>query len=221
MDHRGAVSTLASERYILGEMSERERHLFEEHFFDCPECADDVRTAGLMRDTVRAGALGAVSAGSPAPRGKVLQLPAARTRWWQTAALPWAAAAALALVAGYQSLNLPQRAGPPFAVAPVTLRPDARGQATVVRKGAGDTIVFALDVSQPPAKGSLRYDLRRDSGSSVASGDVAAPMPGAPLLLLVPGKLLAPGADYVLTLGTAGAPTSTADTFRFTVEPAR
>jgi hypothetical protein len=55
MTHEEAVSTLASERYLLEEMSEPERETFEEHYFSCVECADDVRAAGVMRDGVRAG----------------------------------------------------------------------------------------------------------------------------------------------------------------------
>ena len=55
MTHEEAVSTLASERYLLEEMSGPERETFEEHYFSCVECADDVRAGGVMRDGVRAG----------------------------------------------------------------------------------------------------------------------------------------------------------------------
>jgi len=222
MDHRGAVTTLASERYILGEMTERERHLFEEHFFDCPDCAEDVRAAAVLRDGVRAGLIGDVPAMVATPKGKVLQLErAASGKWWQTAALPWAAAAALAVAVGYQSFNVAPPTSQPFTVAPVTLRPTSRGQAPVVRKGPGDMIAFAIDLSQPPPQGRLHYDLTRDAGSPVASGDLAAPMPGTPLLLLVPQKLLASGVDYVLTVGAASAPASAVDIFRFTIDKER
>ena len=42
MDHQEVLSTLASERYLLGEMTDTERDSFEEHFFSCAECAEDV-----------------------------------------------------------------------------------------------------------------------------------------------------------------------------------
>ncbi len=54
MTHEHAVNTMASERYLLEEMSELERHAFEEHFFSCPDCAEDLRTAELMRAGARA-----------------------------------------------------------------------------------------------------------------------------------------------------------------------
>jgi anti-sigma factor RsiW len=44
MTHEQAVRTFAAERYLLGEMSELEQQDFEAHYFDCAECADDVRS---------------------------------------------------------------------------------------------------------------------------------------------------------------------------------
>jgi hypothetical protein len=61
MDHNEAKTTQATERYLLDEMEIPERDAFEEHFFDCIECAADVKdgaqlvaTAGaVMRDDAR------------------------------------------------------------------------------------------------------------------------------------------------------------------------
>ena len=47
------MSTMASERYLLEEMSELERHAFEEHFFSCADCAEDMRTIEMMRAGAR------------------------------------------------------------------------------------------------------------------------------------------------------------------------
>lgn len=43
MDHRDVVQSFAVERYLLAELSPGERESFEEHLFDCEECALDVR----------------------------------------------------------------------------------------------------------------------------------------------------------------------------------
>src|SRR5688572_14086622 len=43
MDHSTALRIQACERYVLGELSEAEYSQFEEHFFSCPECAEDVK----------------------------------------------------------------------------------------------------------------------------------------------------------------------------------
>ena len=43
MNHSEAVSQMAAERYLLDELGPDARDQFEEHLFDCQECAIDVR----------------------------------------------------------------------------------------------------------------------------------------------------------------------------------
>jgi hypothetical protein len=56
MDHHEATKSMTAERYTLGELSPEERDAFEEHFFDCTECADEVRDAAKFAAGVRTGA---------------------------------------------------------------------------------------------------------------------------------------------------------------------
>jgi len=53
MNHLQAVNTSAAERYLLEEMSELERHAFEDHYFSCADCAEDVRVGALMREGLK------------------------------------------------------------------------------------------------------------------------------------------------------------------------
>jgi hypothetical protein len=53
MDHATAIATQAAERYCEGKLSEAEREQFEEHFFGCAECAEEVRWEKLFRDQAR------------------------------------------------------------------------------------------------------------------------------------------------------------------------
>jgi hypothetical protein len=48
MDHAVAVDRKMTERYLLGELDPQASQEFEEHFFDCADCALDVRTAALF-----------------------------------------------------------------------------------------------------------------------------------------------------------------------------
>jgi hypothetical protein len=48
MDHETALQLQAAERYVLDEFSQEERADFEEHFFGCRECADEVRSASIL-----------------------------------------------------------------------------------------------------------------------------------------------------------------------------
>lgn len=43
MDHDVVVREKMTEKYLLEELDPKARGEFEEHFFDCPECAQDVR----------------------------------------------------------------------------------------------------------------------------------------------------------------------------------
>ena len=54
MDHNEALRLHAVEKYVLGELPPSLRDEFEEHFFECQECALDVRAAAEFVDNVRA-----------------------------------------------------------------------------------------------------------------------------------------------------------------------
>ena len=53
MTHQQALDTMAAERYLLDEMTVLEKHAFEEHFFDCSDCATEVRLGERIRVEVR------------------------------------------------------------------------------------------------------------------------------------------------------------------------
>jgi hypothetical protein len=54
MDHETAVQLKATERYFLGELTGADREGFEEHFFTCPECAEDIRTLTVFSANAKA-----------------------------------------------------------------------------------------------------------------------------------------------------------------------
>jgi len=199
MTHQQAVSTLAPERYLLDEMTGPERETFEEHFFSCAECADDVRTGALMRDGARAGLLGDRNR-------RVVPFPV-RPPWYQSAVIPWAAAATLALVAGYQTLVTVPALRPlnePRSLAPVTLRPASRGQEPRIAMGPdAPALTLAVDTSSAVSGSELSYDLRTAAGGLAAAGKVLAPAPGMPLLLLVPSRVVSAPGHYLLSIAGA------------------
>ncbi|HKT80549.1 MAG TPA: hypothetical protein VJP86_10055 [Vicinamibacterales bacterium] len=216
MTHDDAMRTLAAERYLLEEMSETERDAFEDHYFGCPICAEDVREGALLQEGVRNGLLAGrrmAAAERHADGGRVLTLPPRRRSWYQSAVIPWAAAATLALIAGYQSLVLlPGARGNlgPRALYAISLRPASRGAEP--RVAIGRELMFALEASSafdtPPASsanlpGELSYDLRTAAGTGVISGRVQAPAPGSPLLLFIPAGVIREPGHYVLTVSGA------------------
>ena len=54
MEHQLAVELRFAERYLLGELSPDEIASFEEHFFDCALCADEVRASAHLEANLKA-----------------------------------------------------------------------------------------------------------------------------------------------------------------------
>jgi len=229
MTHQQAVDGLASERYLLDEMSEVERFEFESHYFDCADCADDVRVGELMRvETKRGGASGAedVASGFPGHR-RAEREGGGRTKanvlpFWRrpSVALPWAAAAALALTVSYQSfVTVPslRDSVASESLAPIVLRGATRGTVPVVTIAPRQRYVtLAIDIvsSQAPA---LRYELSRAGGAPTLSGDAPLPPAGAPLLLLLPAAELDRGARYSLIIRSADSANAVIGEYDFDV----
>lgn len=50
MRHEQAVNTAAIARYLLGRMTNEERDACEEHFFSCPECAEEICLLSALQE---------------------------------------------------------------------------------------------------------------------------------------------------------------------------
>jgi anti-sigma factor RsiW len=53
MEHERALEIQAVERYLIDDLSEAERNEFEEHFFSCEKCADEVRLGARFHAAAR------------------------------------------------------------------------------------------------------------------------------------------------------------------------
>lgn len=219
MTHQEALDTLAAERYLLDDMSDADRRTFEEHFFCCEVCADDLRVASAMLQGAKAGFAGTSTSGRVVPL--VVKPPMRNPAWYRSAALPWAAAATLAVVTTYQSFwVVPSLGRDPSAVAlaPVTLRPASRGAEATVPPGSGTGFVtLAVEIGEPPQSGELTYDLRTADGRHIVSGRAAAPAPGTPLLLIMRSWTLVGGMHYILSVHDAGPSGRSLGEYRFAV----
>jgi Putative zinc-finger len=109
MDHEVVVRRKIAESYLLGELDSEAREEFEEHYFECAECALDVRAGTLfveqsksvLGEKPEAAAAGLRAVEAPVPNS------AARKPGWLAWFHPGFAVPALALllaVIGYQNL---------------------------------------------------------------------------------------------------------------------
>lgn len=205
MDHSDAVRLMATERYLLGEMSTEMRDAFEEHFFDCQECALDVRATAAFIDEAnhQLGAPGHVPAVVPP---KTTPVRRSWFSWWKPAfAAP--AFAALLIIFGYQNFatipSLRSAARQPRLAPWITLHVGTRGGAPLpVIADHKSGAVLLVDIPDTTANSSYVFTLQDPEGrqfwtetvqaSSGQSGQQA-------LSLLIPGIGLRPG-SYTLTI---------------------
>src|SRR5271156_3413280 len=103
MDHNEAVQQNATERYLLQELDPDVRDQFEEHLFDCQDCALDVRSGAMFVEQSKVilgekpeAAVARVPVRVPAPSG-----------WfgWMRPAFAAPALALLLIVIGYQGVT--------------------------------------------------------------------------------------------------------------------
>jgi Putative zinc-finger len=194
MNHSEAIQQMATERYLLDELSPNLRDAFEEHMFDCPKCALDVRTAAafVQEAKIQLPELTSQIAGSPVPSSSRSKGDAAKEKkpWWfrmwqPVFANPTFAApvfATLLAIVGYQNLvtvpALRSEVNQPRLASTVFLHSGSRGSAHVPvkvdrKQGA------ALLIDTPPRNGyaSFFFELRDPQGKlawSIAD-PIAAP----------------------------------------------
>jgi Putative zinc-finger len=102
MDHEMVVAQKMTERYLLDELNPGVRDEFEEHYFNCAECAADVKAGALLIERIRDGAI-------PDPDVQVATVPSvrptppARLAWLRPAFIVPVMATLLAVI-GYQNL---------------------------------------------------------------------------------------------------------------------
>ncbi len=226
MDHNRAAETQAAEKYILGELSNAERDEFEEHYFSCRICADQVReTAGFVEDA--AAVLRSGLAEASAERREP-----ARPRFWSWIPNPrfafsLAAAGLLLVVAAAQFVQIRGLRGQlatalaPQAVIGTTLQPLTRSEGNVVPIGPSVArFELIMDVDPEVRASEYSYEIRSAAGDWMAGGSVPAPPAGAGLHLLLPAARFAPGA-YSLRLSPAAsgspAPAAGPQQFRFII----
>ena len=216
MDHSEAIQQMMAERYLLDELTPDIREAFEEHLFDCPECALDLRAGAAFVEAAKAQLprlTGALPASIPSRSRKPWIARGGWLRWLQPAfAVP--AFASLLLVLGYQNLvtypGLRAAAGQPRLLAWAPLNGATRGGALLtITADRRHGVALPIDLpaqSSPDAYASYCFDLYDPQGKLAWTGAQAAPNvnDSQRLSLMIPGAMLQNGA-YSLVVSGVGA----------------
>ena len=181
MTHDEAKKSMAAEAYILDDLETAERNAFEEHFFDCTDCAADVLDAATIADGVRTGTT------------NVVPFPQRYSRWAAAAA---AAAVAIGLTYNY----VPQVATNwRHPSAPIGVSAQVASDSQVIELNATRaeqiphvitgsqpvSVVFVIPVTEP--RPPYVCELRDAAGGLVSSKTVVANEEAAnPVSMLIP-----------------------------------
>ena len=223
MEHQRAVQNLAVESYLLGDMSPRERDAFEEHFFECSLCGEDVRAAAKFMEDARkilgedAGAEDRLT-GRPLPdSSRTAKKPggAPTPAWlvWLKPQFALPALAALLVLAGLQSLRIipdlrrqVEEAAAPRVVTSIVLRRSVRGEASTLTVPMGAAVLLILDLPEAPAKATpLQFIIESADGKEVLRVSGMAPEPGRSVNLMIP-RFEFPSGPYTVVAELAATP---------------
>jgi hypothetical protein len=185
MTHDEAFTSRAAERYVAGEMMSKEQDAFEEHFFDCPRCAAEVRMERTFVANLRAVAR---------EDARTKRRRASRELWniWGRPVMvaSFAANFVFLIAVGY-TLLAPGRSGQPHFVENFYAPGPARGDLRILPPGTHELVV------RFPSLGpqySYSYQIRDASEKVEAEGPLAPPASsGDELCLEVPIRKLRAG----------------------------
>ncbi len=218
MDHDEAVRTNVTERYLLDELDPELRDQFEEHLFDCQECALDVRAAAMFVEQSKAILS---EREETVPARVAIPKPSGWFAWLRPALAAPVMALLLAVV-GYQNLvmvpRLEQAANSPQVLPWASVNVSTRGaNRTAVAALPGEG--FNLLVRIPPESRYISYklDLYGPSGKLEWSRTIPAASPEETRSIYIPGANRTQG-TYELAVRGMTAAGENSDLGRYPVE---
>jgi hypothetical protein len=205
MEHDEATRQKATERYLLNELDPELRDAFEEHLFDCQDCALDLRAGAILIEQSK------VILSEPPPMVPV-QVPVAvpaSSGWsaWFRPAFAVPVLALLMVVIAYQNRSnshLLDAANSPQLLASAVVNVGVRGAEPIsVPARAGQA--FELSLNVPPDSRYISYKLELHSPQGRLEWSRTIPASGSDTLsLYVPGGDHAPGTLKIFGVTAGG-----------------
>jgi putative zinc finger protein len=226
MNHEASIQRHTAEKYLLGELSGSERAAFEQHFFECEECAEEVRLGHQLRENAKSVF---DDEAPPAARHARPSKGRAWLSWMRPAAMvPAAACLAIVAIAGYQNVvelpalhaRIADLERPVVVQSAMVLPPSSRASAPSIPVSASARFLqlsLAIDGVRPAER--YECELRTDSGTAILKIAIPRLDPDANLTLLIPAAKVPAGYYKVVLLGFTGRDAAELEQYRFAVRP--
>ncbi len=210
MTHKDAMDLGAVDKYFLGQLAADERDRFEEHFFSCKECSEEVRLTAIFLDNLKEVLKEPYAIRTEKREPEISPAPAAVRRWFFAPQIGLAAGIALLAIVGYQNtvviphLNreVAQLAGPQSY--PPFFLTASRSEPNVVTANRGDKRI-SLQFDKVPNRPFQSYqcELRSADNRLISQFTVPVPAQGDGWQLLLPIEGLASGSYTLSVRGAA------------------
>jgi Putative zinc-finger len=216
MDHNEAVRLQAAEKYVLGELPKEQHAAYEEHYFDCPACAEEIKATVTFMESARQVA----REEALQPVGARRNVPGTQTTdgWfaWLRPAFAVPVLAALVLFIGYQNgVTIPRLKD--FSSSQIgqtisssfQLRGSVRGgnesgdAANKVRVRAGESFSLNFDFTPTGTFSEYDWQLRDQGGRAVRFGHISGDKKYQAVSLNVAGGVESAGKYNLVFFGGA------------------
>ena len=211
MNHSEALKQMVAERYLLDELAPDAREAFEEHLFDCPECALDLRAGSAFVDEVKTELPGiAASTEAPTKSGKFSSKPSLWLTWWRPAFVAPVFAAMLLVLVFQNIVTFPalrEAANQPRIVPVAPLHGATRGgNHLTLTADRMHGVALPVDLSFEPGMApaaSYSFDLHDPQGKVAWTGTTPAAAQESDgsqrISIVIPGSMLRNG-SYSLSV---------------------
>jgi hypothetical protein len=218
MEHTQAIELKAAERYVLGELSRDLREQYEEHFFSCVACAEEVNLAAAFIENSRA-AMGSEPVLPPVRLPLAVAQRPATGGWfgaWLRPSFAVPVFAALLMLVAYQTFSVIPRlkaAGTQSVAALASAAPQALASFSLITAGSrgGEPLTATVAPGQPF---SLYFDIPPDghyssyicvfensAGNAEFSLNISAEQAKNAVQLLIPSSSLGTGKHVLVVRG--------------------
>ena len=214
MNHDDAVRLTAVEAYLLGELSPADRDEFEEHFFDCSDCANELRVTATFLEEAKAELANPVKPAAAAPTtSRAPERPPPTSPFaflWRPAVLSPAFALALLVVVYQNAVVLPRDAGeiarlknPAIPAELSFVGGNSRGGGSLpkVEVAPGQPFMLSLDIPTEDRYARYACELQDPGGAVVWRAPVTAEQARDTVPIYVPARDWARGTYRLVVEG--------------------